>query len=333
MIHDARVLHPEFVPGDVVHRQHEVNTLTAALDPLTQGQLVDPLFLYGPSGTGKTCIARYTVEKLRETVVDLDHQYVNCWEDYSRYKTLYRILEGIGRSHNIHRHSTPRDELLDRLREYDGSPYVVILDEVDMLEDKKVLYELYRTDGLALILIANDETDVFAELNGRLASRFHTSERIHFNRYHLDELVSILEARVRLGLKPDVIDPSQLETIADLAAGDARVAIGSLRTAARAAARQNLQTITDEVIEAAVPDAKAEIRQQNVEKLTDDQQVVYEIITNAGEIAPPDLYEEYNNRVDDPKTDRTVRNYLEKMERYNLIRVEGENRGRTYTVP
>ena len=140
MIRNARVLHPEFVPGDVVHRQYEINTLTAALEPLTDGDMTDPAFLFGPSGTGKTCIARYTVEKLQETVFDLETQYVNCWEEYTRFKVLYRVLEGINESYDIHRQSTPRDVLLDRLRENDKSPYVVILDEVDQLEDKRVLY-------------------------------------------------------------------------------------------------------------------------------------------------------------------------------------------------
>jgi orc1/cdc6 family replication initiation protein len=330
MIRDARVLHPEFVPGDVVHRQHEINTLTAALEPLTNGNIAEPVFLYGPSGTGKTCIARYTVEKLRETVFDLEYQYVNCWEDYTRFKTLYRILDGLDKSFDIHRQSTPRDVLLDRLRDYDGPPYVVILDEVDQLEDKRILYELYRTSGVALILIANDETSVFADLNPRLSSRFQTSERIHFNRYSLSELVAILEDRAKWGLEPDTVSNSQLKTIADVAAGDARVAIGILRNAAKKASQQDLNEITGDVIQESVPETKSEIRQQNLGKLTDEQQVVYDIIAEADEIEPSDLYQEYRDRVEDPKTDRTVRNYLEKMERYNLIRTEGENRGRTY---
>jgi len=255
---------------------------------------------------------------------------VNCWEDYTRFKTLYRILDGLDKSFDIHRQSTPRDVLLDRLRDYDGPPYVVILDEVDQLEDKRILYELYRTSGVALILIANDETSVFADLNPRVSSRFQTSERIHFNRYTLTELVSILEDRAKWGLEPDTVSTSQLETIADVAAGDARVAIGILRNAAKKGSQQGLKEITDVVIQESVPEAKSEIRQQNLDKLTEEQQVVYDIIAKTGEIAPSNLYEEYRSRVENPKTDRTIRNYLEKMERYNLIRAEGENRGRTY---
>lgn len=64
---------------------------------------------------------------------------MNCWEDYSRFSTLYRVFEGINRTLDIHRQSTPTDVLLDRLHDYTGPPYVVILDEVDQIDDTDVL--------------------------------------------------------------------------------------------------------------------------------------------------------------------------------------------------
>ena len=162
MIRNARVVQQEFIPGEVKHRDAEVSHLSDTLRPLSTGNgRPTPSFLCGPSGAGKTCIARYTVNQLRENVVELNHQYVNCWEDYSRFKTLYRILDGINKTLDIHRQSTPRDELLDRLRSYDGPHYVVILDEVDQLQDKDVLYDLHRTRNLTMILIANPQENVF----------------------------------------------------------------------------------------------------------------------------------------------------------------------------
>ena len=94
MIADARLLQPEFVPGDVRHRDGEVNALTSGLQPIAAGRKTEPVLLYGPSGMGKTCIVRHTVDRLRKEVFDLDTQYVNCWEDYTRFKTLYRASRG-----------------------------------------------------------------------------------------------------------------------------------------------------------------------------------------------------------------------------------------------
>jgi orc1/cdc6 family replication initiation protein len=332
MITDARVLDPEFVPNDVVHRDAEINLLSSVLRPVTDGGSVDPAFIYGPSGTGKTCIAQYTLDKLRESVIDLNTQYVNCWEYHSHFDTLYRVLEGVGKTLNIHRQSTPQTLLLERLHDYNGPPYVIILDEVDQLDDPGVLYELYRTPNLSRILIGNEHESFFSRLDERVASRLRAATRIEFAPYGHQELVSILHDRVRWGLHPDIITRAQLEEIADAAAGDARVAIGVLRAAARRANQESADLILDGFIADAIPEAKAEITQKNIEKLTDDQQILYEIIVEAGDIAPGDLYQRYKACADDPKTKRMVRNYLTKLVHYNLVEAHGKDRGRTYQV-
>lgn len=72
----------------------------------------------------------------------LNYQYVNCWEDHSRFKTLYRLLDGIDNTVDVHRQSTPKDVLLERHRNSGDTPYVVILDEVDQLEDTKLVQEI-----------------------------------------------------------------------------------------------------------------------------------------------------------------------------------------------
>jgi len=317
-------------PQEVKHRDGEVNYLSSVLQPILDGQPADPAFLYGPSGAGKTCIAQFTIECLRENVVELNHQYVNCWEDYSRFKTLYTLLDGIGQTLDIHRQSTPKDVLLDRLRNYEGPPYIVILDEVDQLEDKSLLYDLYRILSITMILIANNEEGLFASIDDRLNSRLTDCTRIHFRQYRNNEIVAILKDRVRWGLQGDIVNEGRLNTVANNAAGDARVAIGILRKAARASKKNNLNEIPEQVIRNVVPEAKTEIKQKTVSRLTPHQQTLYEIITEYGEIGPQDLHEEYRCRVTDPKTQRMVRNYLSKLEHYNLIRSEGNTKARIY---
>lgn len=330
MITDARVLQQEFIPKEVQHRDNEVNYLSSILEPITQEEPVEPTLLYGPSGVGKTCIAQFLLEELRRTVVDLNTQYVNCWEDYTRFKTLYQLLDGVEKTVDIHRQSTPRDVLLDRLRGYDGPAYVVILDEVDQLQDKELLYDLHRIQPLTLILIANREEDVFSPLDGRLRSRLRTTNRIHFTTYSNEAIVSILQDRARWGLNEDVIGEAELREIADYSTGDARVAIGILRKAARTAQQESTDRITSEIIGDVVSEAKLEIEQRTISQLTPHQRVLYDIIHEEGQVDPPALYQKYENRVEDPKTQRTVRNYLEKLAHYNLIKADGNTKARTY---
>ena len=332
MITDARVLQPEFIPREVQHRDAEVNYLSSVLEPITDGERADPALLHGPSGVGKTCIAQYLIEQLREAVVDLNHQYVNCWEDHSRFKTLYRLLDGINQTVDIHRQSTPKDVLIERLRNTDNTPYVVVLDEVDQLEDKSLLYDLYRIQHLTMILISNTEEELFASLDDRLNSRLTNCTRIQFRAYHETELISILQDRVRWGLKDDMIDTSHLELIAANAAGDARVAIGILRQAARKVQAESTDRITADVIRNVTPEAKSEIKQKTVDRLTPHQEILYEIIADTGEIKPRTLYEAYCDRAPEPKTKRMVRNYLSKLEHYNLIAAEGNTKARRYRL-
>lgn len=84
------------------------------------------------------------------------------------------------------------------------------------------------------------------------------------------------------------------------------------------------------MIERIVPETKSEIRQKTIDKLTNHQQVLYETIKEAGEIGAGSLYDTYYETVDNPKTRQTMRNYLSKLEQYNLIFASGKTKARTY---
>lgn len=332
MIANARPLQPEFAPREVVHRDGDIDVLIRTLEPLSEGHYAEPAILYGPAGTGKTCIARYAVEQLRERVGDLRTQYINCWEDPTRFKTLYRALEGLDSSLDVHRQSTPRDELTDRLRDATDQPYVLVLDEVDQLEEKDVLYDLARTPDLSLIAIAHNDEDLFEGLEERVASRFQTATRIHLHPYDTDELHTILQDRVRWSLRQDAVTSDRLRQIADAANGDARVAIGSLRAAAEQADSRGLDELTEEIVHETTPEDKVKMRRENPEQLSDDQRLIYDIISEQEGIQPGTLYEAYCERAENPRTHRTVRNYLKKMRQRNLIVAEGRGKAREYRL-
>ncbi|WP_275738016.1 Cdc6/Cdc18 family protein [Halorhabdus sp. SVX81] len=330
MIIDARFLREEFVPREVVHRDPEVNHLSSVLQPLADGRPADTALISGPSGSGKTCISKFTVDRLKQENLDVESIYVNCWDDHSRFQVLFRILDEVTSTVDIHRQSTPRDVLFERLRDHEEPPCVVILDEVDQLEDREILYELLGLQSFSLVLIANDVEELLAEVDERLASRLRSAEHIRFHTYTTDELVDILRERADRALAHDAISSSELELIADEASGDARVAIATLKLAARQAERDDAQRITTDHVRQAVPDAHQELRQKNLDALSDHQRKIYEIIEEHGSIPPGDLYSEYRSRVDNPKSDRTVRSYLTKMERYNLVTAEGSTQDRLY---
>ncbi|MWV38876.1 Cdc6/Cdc18 family protein [Natrialba sp. INN-245] len=331
MIVDDRVLREDFVPSEVVHRHDEVNRLSEALEPLVYGRRPDPAFLFGPTGVGKTCIARYALTQLCKQEPDVRVAYVNCWQEYTRFRVLYSILESVGRTTGVHR-STPKDELFGRLSATDDRPVVVILDEVDQLEETGALYDLHRLAHVSLVMIANREDELFAGFDDRVRSRLRAGSRVRFDRYGTDELAAILEKRAEKALEPNTIGDEQLRTVADAASGDARVGIGILRSAALRAERQGTAPVTDAVLEEAIPSGRTAVRRRTLEGLIEHQRVLYDVIADAGEIEPGELYATYERRVEEPKTRRTLRNYLTKMVHYDLIEAVGKRRGRTYRV-
>ncbi|MFW5900884.1 MAG: Cdc6/Cdc18 family protein, partial [Halodesulfurarchaeum sp.] len=293
MIRDARVLRAGFVPREVEHRDAEVNHLSSVLDPITNGEPADTAIVSGPSGVGKTCVSKFVTERLREEVLDVEATYVNCWRNYSRFRTLYQILDDIGATIDIHRQSTPHDELIDRLQQYDGPRTVVILDEVDQLEDPSVIYDLHSMEQFALICIANKEEELFSRVDDRLVSRLRSSEHVRMDKYHNAQLYDILSARTKWGLENGVITNDQLYQIADAAAGDARLAIGMLRSAASTAARENREEITNDILLTAAEDARAQIKQKSLDSLTPHQRVVYDIVRDHGPLGPSEIHEHY----------------------------------------
>ncbi|MFO7762812.1 MAG: AAA family ATPase, partial [Wenzhouxiangellaceae bacterium] len=106
MIRDARVLRAGFIPQEVEHRDPEVNHLSSVLKPITSGEPADTAVVTGPSGTGKTCVSKFVTERLREEALNVEATYVNCWRNHTRFRTLYQILDDIGRTIDIHRQST-----------------------------------------------------------------------------------------------------------------------------------------------------------------------------------------------------------------------------------
>jgi Cdc6-like AAA superfamily ATPase len=120
--------------------------------------------------------------------------------------------------------------------------------------------------------------------------------------------------------------------MAEAAGGNARDAIGILRSAARRAERDDAGRIRDADIEEAIPAARRTLRQKSLDRLSQHQLAVYEVLREAGELMPKEIVPRYAARVEDPRSKRTVRKYLRKLEQYNLIESAGESPSRVYRL-
>lgn len=331
IIRDLRVLTEEFIPARIIHRDGQLRALRDSMMPLLQRRPARHAFLFGPPGTGKTCLSRYLLEELKKSAPVVT-AYVNCWVDATRFRIFYTLLRGLGAF--IHRKGTPTDELFDLFKtKTSGRQCVIILDEIDHLEDETVLYDLLQA-GAGLILISNAETALH-RIDARIRSRLMAAEQIAFPPYPVNEIADILGDRAAYGLVPATVKRSQLEKIARLCRGDARAALSILSLAAQKAEDANLDAIPDRFIDAVFPALLKDSRRQAMETLSPYQRLAIDLLKE-GKQQSGALYAAMNEAAGRmrlaPLEERTYRKHMERLVRKGFASAEGSGRWRIYAV-
>ncbi len=336
IINNPDVLGEDFVPSALSHRDGQLKALRDSLKPLAEGRAGRSAFLHGDPGTGKTCVSLFMLDELsREAPVW--RCYVNCWQASSRFKILYTLLERMGKLLEIHRKGMPADELLDSLKRMTSQkPLVAVLDEVDQLEDDKVLYDLAMLPNTALVLVSNSSTALY-RADPRVRSRLASAEDIHFPPYTQGEVAAILQERSRYGLVPGAVKQGQLERLASLSGGDARAAIGMLRAAAERAETEGMDSIPDAFLKAPAslsPPAGTKALSRT-EELNEHQKLLLELIKESGSLGPSELQPMFEEacagRGLPVPVDRTRRKYLERLSRAGLIKSSGKGKKVVYS--
>jgi cell division control protein 6 len=333
MITDARALRPEFIPRDMVHRQGAIDHMVAVLDPHLWSSTSDNISIFGPSGAGKTTLAKYVLRKMEGSRLDYRWGYVNCMSESSKIGALHQLLRDCRLGQDIRRSGTPASEYFERIREFDGE-LVFVLDEVDVLDEPKLIPALSDMEDVCLITICIDQDELHANLRDqeRVRSRLRAAETITLDKYTYSQLSDILWYRVDHGLDAARVQDEAVEYIADIAAGDARLGIAFLRRAARHVGNGAGEDLTVDVVQEVSDDAQADLRARRIRYLGTHKRVLYDLIKARGcdGIRAGELHQEYQNHVQSPKVRRTVRRYLDSLERYELIEPVGSTSDRRY---
>jgi cell division control protein 6 len=223
------------------------------------------LFLYGPSGTGKSLITKAVCNNISRICDSRDIRFgtieVNCQDldtlGVAVYELAERAAEEAGVDVEIPKHGISTKEKWDELYRIINENFdsvVFVLDELDMLvgrRDKqepafsRLLYQLSRagtndelTAYLSVVAISND-TKMMESVGSRALSSF-TPEDVHFDDYDANQLQSILRRR-QDAFYEGVLDEDVIPLAAAFAAqthGDARKAIDLIRVAGELAERE-----------------------------------------------------------------------------------------------
>jgi Cdc6-like AAA superfamily ATPase len=242
----------------------------------------------------------------------------------------------MGLALSVHRKGTPTDELLESLRKKLEERYcVMILDEVDKLEDDRILYDLVGLRKACLILISNSESALHGA-DPRVRSRLASSESIGFPSYSERDILDILRDRAEWGMLPGAIKEAQLSRIASSSEGDSRVAISTLRIVAEDAERQDFGNVTDSLIEKALPRAVSSSAERSMGMLSPHQRLIMDILEKESRLESGELWRRFCSLAQQKNlgkvSDRMFRNYMDRLSRLGLVDSQGKARWRTYSL-
>ncbi|MBA7683296.1 hypothetical protein ES703_91660 [subsurface metagenome] len=235
------ILTENHLPQDVHARQTQMKEIEIRLTPITKGRKPVNCWLHGRPGAGKTATAQCILRKMQKEA-GIRGVYVNCWEN----PTIFSVLECVARElRMLGAEKLSTSFKLERLKKHlNNERLIIVLDEIDQSPPKErnaILYNLHDLPRVGLVCICNSEHAYF-DLEERVQSRLNPT-RIFFDEYSAAELYGILNQRVRYALAPTAYTKQLLQTIANLAEGDARIAIQTLKNAAYLAEKDRHQKV------------------------------------------------------------------------------------------
>jgi len=290
ILKDLNILSEDYLPLGIQNRDNQIRELQLCLEPSMRGQKPIHAFLFGPSGTGKTLIARALLKELEERQIRA--MYINCWENQTLYSIADRMIEDF---RILQAEKISAIYKIEKFEEYlKDRPFVLVLDNIDRLEPKEIdliLYNLSDLNKTGLVCIGNSMS-FLQRLDDRVKSKIHP-RIIECPAYSRKELMQIVKERADYALEAENWDLKILRKIASLAGGDARIAIQTLRNAANYADNKRLGRIERANLEQGWIDSRELKINQLLENLSPHHRLIYEIVRGSKEILSGDLWKAY----------------------------------------
>ncbi|WP_425492367.1 AAA family ATPase [Halobellus inordinatus] len=280
LIRDRSLLDPNYVVEEdrIVGRDDQLQEVTKMLRVALGDNRPPNLFLYGPSGTGKSLITKAVCNNISRICDSRDIRFgtieVNCQDLDTLGVAVYELVQQAADEAQVDiqvpKHGVATKEKWDELYRIVNENFdsvVFVLDELDMLvgrRDKqepafsRLLYQLSRAGAnnelsahVSVVAISND-TKMMDAVGSRAVSSF-TPEDVHFDDYDANQLQSILRRRED-AFYEDVVDADVIPLAAAFAAqthGDARKAIDLIRVAGELAEREGDARVREEHVRSA----------------------------------------------------------------------------------
>lgn len=278
---DISVLSPHYLPSELPYREEQMTEIDRLLTPAKENKKPRNLFVYGKTGTGKTCSIKRIMERYTKATSPAKMHYVNCRIYNSRYRILQKILKKYVPELEKAGFGLPflYEKLIEILQK--GIQLIVVLDEIDMVKDlDELVYTLTRVNdevdngGLTIVGISN-RLSFKENLGPRSRSSLHEVEMV-FPPYTSEQLQKILAQRAAIGFADGTVDPAAINLIAAITAqesGDARYALKLLLKSGEISEQASKKKINDSDVEAARKKVEIDLAAETIHTLPENHQM------------------------------------------------------------
>ncbi len=290
----------DYLPNELPGRQDQLQELIEMFREviLHPNKFHQEIVIQGPTGSGKTTLIRYFLRSfshfLRKDFANrFEFVQINCRKMNRPLPIISTIIHRLDPMCSIRGFST--DELFQQLIQRYSSVkthLLLVLDEFDFLlkenTGKKILYSLLRfyddnsTIPMKLSLILITKQNNLKEITDNSILSTILGKIILLPAYSFLEIKKILEDRVRLGLKSNVINEdliNQLSIISAENGGDARIAIENLWRVGKKADQLKKDSITNEHLELSFHNTFKFFRNDiNEPNLSDHEEIILEAL-------------------------------------------------------
>jgi len=345
---DRNILRSDYVPDNLPYRQDQITTIGQILSPILQDSKPSNLLLYGKTGSGKTAVAKYVLERFQKATIKYGRQISLAYSNARLAGSEYRVLVDLGQSLSLKIPFTglPLSEVLQRIFNQISQlnlKTIFVLDEIDFLGKHSyddILYSLTRSNehlggGLLTLIGISNDLNFKTFLDPRVLSSLN-EEEVLFPPYTVDQLRDILSERVSLAFNKGAVHISTSNLCAALAGsehGDARRAVDLLRVAGEVAEREAATKVEDKHVRIASQKIDQDRILNAVKTLPLHEKVVLASVSllssmsTTGEVF--DKYQSLAKRISlDPLTQRRVSGLLSELDVQGLINANIINHGR-----